>query len=554
MELAPAALCSLVGAGPGHPGLLTLRGAECLRQADLVLYDKLAPAALLELAPTAEKVCISTLGEEHPQRQAPIHETMIRAARAGKRVVRLKGGDPCLFGRGGEEAEALLRAGIPFEIVPGVTAALGAAAFAGIPLTHRRLASAVAFVTGHENPDKTEVAIDWAALARFSGTLVFYMGMSRLQRIARTLIGHGFDPNTPAAVVQQATTGAQQTLTAPLHVLAERARAEGLTAPAVIVIGRVVALRQELAWFEQRPLFGRRILVTRPRHQAGELVERLVEMGALPFMLPAVEIRPIDDWGPVDRALRTLATYHWLVFTSANGVHALLGRLPALGLDLRVLGSVQLACIGPRTAEALEQYHLRPDYIPQRYQSEDLAAGLKAVLRPGQRVLLARADRGRELLREQLAEVCTVEQVAVYRQVDAVDADEAVLGALRRGEIDYITLTSSNIARSLLSRLDATCRGRLERGEVQLVTISPVTSTEVARLSLPVAAEAGEATVTGLITALTALAQRETSRSAHLPEGVPGQVHHQGAGEQGHDIDGPVQAAEGNLHDDVEQE
>ncbi len=502
------ALCSLVGAGPGHPGLLTLRAVECLRQADLVLYDKLVPAALLEHAPQAEKICIADLTDGHPQRQLSVHEAMIRAARAGRRVVRLKGGDPSLFGRGGEEAEVLRRAGVPFEIVPGVTAALGAAAFAGIPLTHRNHASAVAFVTGHEHPEKPELALSWTALARFPGTLVFYMGMSRLERIARNLISHGRDPMTPAAVVQHACSGEQRTVTAPLHELPERARAEGVAAPALVLIGSVVALREELAWFEKLPLFGRRVLVTRPRHQAGELVQRLVELGAVPFVLPAVEIRPLDDWGPVDRALRALAEYEWLVFTSANGVHALLGRLPALGLDLRVLGPVKLACIGPKTAEALQQYHLRADLVPARYQSEDLAAALKEAIRPGARVLLARADRGRELLREQLGEVCAVEQVAVYSQVDAIETDEAVLGALRRGEIEFVTLTSSNIARALLSRLDATCRGRLERGEVRLVSISPVTSAEVYRLGLTVAAEASEATTAGLVEALVAVSAR----------------------------------------------
>ncbi len=260
----------LVGAGPGHPGLLTLRGAECLRQADLVLYDKLVSPLLLEHAPaTAQKRCVVELAPHHDERMVPIHEAMIVAARAGRRVVRLKGGDPYVFGRGAEEAEVLRQAGIPFEIVPGVTAALGAAAYAGISLTHRAVASAVAFVTGHENPHKPESVLDWDALARFPGTLVIYMGMSRLDRIVPSLLAGGKDADTPAAVVQWATLGEQRTLVTTLRELPRQVREEGLAAPALVFIGPAVALREQLDWFGHRPLFGRRVLVTRPRHQAG---------------------------------------------------------------------------------------------------------------------------------------------------------------------------------------------------------------------------------------------------------------------------------------------
>ncbi len=496
-------LVYLVGAGPGNPGLLTLRAAEVLGRADLVLYDRLVQAVLLEYAPApAQRVCVTELAPCHVERQAPVTELMIDAARAGRRVVRLKGGDPYVFGRGGEEAEALHRAGIAFEVVPGVTAALGTAAYAGIPLTHRTCSSAVAFVTGHEDPDKPESALDWGALARFPGTLVFYMGISRLPRIARALVEHGLNPTTPAAAVHAATTGRQVTVTAPLGELPARVRAAGIGSPGLVVVGPVVGLREPMNWFEHRPLFGKRVLVTRPRHQAGPLLRRIAELGGLPFLLPTVEVRPPADWGPVDRALAELGRFAWVVFTSANGVEAFLGRLRQLGRDLRALGGVKLAAIGPKTADALRQHGLEPDLVPPRYQSEDLAAALRQQVRPGDRVLLARADRGRELLREELAGACLVEQVAVYAQVDAVELDEAVLDHLRRGEIDFITLTSGNVARALLQRLDATCRARIESGEVQLVSISPVTSAEVRRLGLPVAREAREATAEGLVEAM----------------------------------------------------
>jgi uroporphyrinogen III methyltransferase/synthase len=493
----------LVGAGPGHPGLLTLRAVECLKQADLVLYDKLVSPLILDHAPpNAEKICVATIAPHHDERVVPIHEAMLAAARAGRRVVRLKGGDPLVFGRGAEEAEVLHAAGIPFEIVPGVTAALGAGAYAGISLTHRACASAVAFVTGHENPHKPESILDWNALAHFPGTLVIYMGMSRLDRIVASLVAAGKDPQTPAAAVHCATLGQQRTITAALSELPRRARDEGVTAPALLFIGQVVALRESLAWFERRPLFGRRILVTRPRQQAGALVERLLDLGAVPYVLPTVEIRDPADWSPVDQAIRSLQHYDWLVFTSANGAHAFLNRLDALGLDLRALGHIHIAAIGPKTAEALRDYRLTPDLVPARFQSEDLAAALLTRLQPGQRVLLARADRGRDVLREQLGSRCTVEQIAVYSQVDTVESDDEVMDALRRGEIEFVTLTSANIARSLLERLDATCLRRIAAGEIKLITISAVTTSEVEKLGYRVTAEATNATMEGVVEAM----------------------------------------------------
>jgi len=496
----------LVGAGPGDPGLLTLRAVEALAEADVVIHDKLVPPRLLEHAPeSARRICVGDLPGCHPDRWPHIHEAMIEQAQQGQCVVRLKGGDPFIFGRGGEEADALRRAGIPFEVVPGVTSALGAAAFAGIPLTHRAFASAVALITGHENPSKPDTSLDWAALARFPGTLVIYMGISRLPLIVRVLQEHGKDPQTPAAVVHRATTGEQQTLESPLCDLPARVLAEGVAAPAIIIIGEVVKLRPALAWFEHLPLFGKRVLVTRPRHQAGDMLRRLEQLGAVAFALPTVEIREPTEWGPVDRALSALDRYQWLVFTSANGVHALIRRLRQLGRDLRALGHLRLAVIGPATGDALRGYHLEPDLMPAEYRSESLAAVLKDRVR-GQHVLLARADRGRDVLRQELGPVANVEQVAVYSQVDAVDSQSDVFDCLRRGEIDYVTLTSSNIARALIRAMDDPCRARVMTGNLKLVTISPETSSAVAEMGLPVAGEATEYTSAGLLRAVVDLA------------------------------------------------
>jgi uroporphyrinogen III methyltransferase/synthase len=436
---------ALVGAGPGHPEFVTLRAVECLRCADLVLYDRLVPQRMLEhAAPTARCICIDSLHERHAQRIPYIHQTMIEAAKQGLRVVRLKGGDPFVFGRGGEEAAALGAAGISYEIVPGVTAALGAAACAAIPLTHRDYASGVAFIAGHEQPDKGDSALDFAALARFPGTLVFYMGVVRLPYLVQSLLQHGKPPDTPCAAVRWATTPQQQTVEAQLNELPQVVIHAEIKAPALIIIGSVVGLRRELAWFERRPLFGKHVLVTRPRHQAGDMVRQLEELGARTSLLPAVEVRPPADWSAVDRAIAELARYQWLVFTSANGVSFFMGRLRTVGRDLRALGSLRLAAIGPATADALREYLLEPDLMPDEYRSENLAAALRDQVR-GQRVLLARADRGRELLREELAAVAQVEQVAVYSQCDAVEWDAAVVEEWKTGAVDYLTLPTKNL-------------------------------------------------------------------------------------------------------------
>jgi uroporphyrinogen III methyltransferase/synthase len=498
---------ALVGAGPGNPALLTLRAVELLGQADLILYDRLVPIRLLDHgAPRAQRICVDSLHGTHPERWPEIYQIMIEAARQGQRVVRLKGGDPFVFGRGGEEAEALRQAGVAYEVVPGVTAALGAGAFAGIPLTHRQHVSAVAFVTGHEKPDKTDSFLDWAGLARFPGTLVVYMGMARLGHIIELLIANGKSGQTPAAAVHWATTGRQRTVTALLSELPAAVQKAGLKAPSLVIIGSVVSLRAELAWFEARPLLSKRIVVTRPRHQAGDMMSCLEQLGAVVSSLPAVEIREPEEWAPVDHALANLSAYQWVVFTSANGVEAFLSRLRQTGRDLRALGGIRLAVIGPATADALRRYHLEPDLIPNVYDSEGLSSALKERV-AGQRVLLARADRGRDVLREQLADVAEVEQITVYSQVDAIDRSSEALELLRRGDIDYVTLTSSNIARSFVRALDEDSLKLIRTGAVKLVSISPVTSAAIRELGLPVAAEARQSTAEDLVQAIIDLTQ-----------------------------------------------
>ena len=375
----------LVGAGPGSPGLLTVRGAEVLARADLVLYDQLVPERLLDLAPaTAERLCVRDLPGQHPDKYPHIHLKLIETANAGKTVVRLKGGDPLIFGRGGEEAEALRAAGLAYEIVPGVTAAIAAGAYLELPLTHRLHASAVAFVTGHELPNKPGNKLDWKALAAFPGTLAIYMGIARLPVIVGELLKYGKSPDTPVGIVERASLGEQRSVFATLATIEDARRHAGLEAPGLILIGDTVAQRAPHPWFESRPLFGQRVLVTRPAHQAAGMVRKLEHLGAVVSRMPVVEIRELADFAAVDRALDQLraGAWDWLVFTSANGVHALLRRLDAVGRDLRDLGSVKLAAIGPKTAAALREYRLRADLVPaSTFSSEGMVEALEAACR-----------------------------------------------------------------------------------------------------------------------------------------------------------------------------
>jgi uroporphyrinogen III methyltransferase/synthase len=477
----------LVGAGPGDPGLLTLRGKECLEQADFVLYDQLVSARILDLIPAqVEKKCVRELPGCHVERWPHIHQSLVDEARKGKCVVRLKGGDPLIFGRGGEEAEVLRQAGIPFEIVPGVTAALAAGAYLEIPLTHRTIASGIAFITGHEQPGKPASKLSWEAIANFPGTLVIYMGISRLAAISSELIRCGKPANTPAEAVSKASTGEQQSVTTTLEKLDEAVRQAGLVTPALVILGPVVELRPTKSWFECRPLLGKRILITRPRRQAEPMMHQLELLGAVPWLLPAVEIQEPPSWEPVDAAVEEIAhgAFHWLIFTSANGVKAFFQRLRSLGKDLRVLGRIRLAAIGSKTAEALREYHLDPDVVPaDDMRSEGFAPILQHKV-AGQRVLIAQVDRGRELLREQLSQVAVVETIVVYCQNDAVDPKSAVFDHLRRGEIDIVTLTSTSIAQSFLSACDETIKHRLLQGQIQVISNSARTTALVRELGI----------------------------------------------------------------------
>jgi uroporphyrinogen III methyltransferase/synthase len=487
----------LVGAGPGDPGLMTARSLELIASADAIFYDRLIPAGALDGArPDAELVYVGKAPGRPSLPQEEIGVRLIEAATAGKSVVRLKGGDPFVFGRGGEEGEALRAAGVEFEVVPGVTAGVAATAYAGIPVTHRDDASAVAFVTGHEDPEKDETALDWEALARFPGTLVFYMGVKRLAGNAAALIAAGRDTDEPAAAVERGTMDGQRTVVATLGTLTEAVEREGVGAPALIVVGPVVERRQELAWLERRPLYGKRVVVTRARAQASGLAATLHALGAEVVELPAIRIEPRLESEEVRRAVERIGEYALVCVTSANGAHLLFEALARAGLDARAIGGT-VAAIGPGTARGLAEHGIVADVVPERFVAEALVEALAPVEVEGRRALVARAAEARDVLPEALrkrgAEVDVVALYETVRETPAPEAVEAAQGA------DYVTFTSSSTVRNLTEALG----DRFPRG-ARVVSIGPVTSEAARDAGLEVHVEAERHDIDGLVTALLA--------------------------------------------------
>lgn len=502
----------LVGAGPGDPGLITQRGLELIRRAQCLVYDYLAnPALLQEADPRAELIYVGKKGGEHTLPQEEINRLLVARARAGKLVVRLKGGDPYLFGRGGEEAEELARAGIPFETVPGVSSALAVPAYAGIPLTHRRHASLVSFITGHEDPTKPASAIPWGMLAQSPGTLVFLMGVKNLPEISRQLIAGGKDPATPVAVIHRGTTPSQRTVVGTLRDIAAKVQEAGLTAPAIIVVGHVVELRPYLNWFETRPLWGRRIVVTRTRRQASAFSALLREYGAVCLEAPTIEIGPPDDdYAALDQALARLEAYQWLVFTSPNGVEAFFGRLFAQGRDLRALGNCRLAAIGVATAQVLKRCGLIADVIPKDFRAEALAASLIPLISPGDRILLPRAQEAREVLPQELSKCgALVEVVPSYKTRPASQLPAETAAALEAGEVDVLTFTSSSTATNF-ARLVGPERFRALGEKTLIAAIGPITAQTLANLGLAVQIQPQTYTIPALAAAIVDYFRQQT--------------------------------------------
>jgi uroporphyrinogen III methyltransferase/synthase len=485
----------LVGAGPGDPELLTLKGRRILESADAVLYDHLAPDALLALAPPhAERLYVGKKKSAHAFSQEEICAMLIERARRGLTVVRLKGGDPFLFGRGGEEAEALADAGIPFEVVPGVTTPLGIAAYTGVPLTHREHTSAVTFVTGH-----AVNSIDWDRVGH-AETLVIFMGLTTFSDIARELIARGRSLETPAMAVRWATRPDQETIVGTLATLPAQIAERGLKPPATIVVGEVVRLRGRLNWYERLPLFGKRIVVTRAAGQADALSSRLRALGADAVELPTIEIRPAADYAPLDRAIAELASYDWLIFTSANGVRFFLDRLDRSSTDLRSLRA-RICAIGPATRAAVEALHLKIDLIGKEYVAESLLEAFAAQDLAGKRVLLPRAAVARDLVPAELTRRgAHIDVVEAYRTEPPADAPERIRALFASPHRpDCITFTSSSTVRNFVAAAGTELSG------VHIASIGPVTSATARELGLTVATEALVFTVDGLVEAVLAL-------------------------------------------------
>ncbi|MEW5974859.1 MAG: uroporphyrinogen-III C-methyltransferase [Acidobacteriota bacterium] len=493
----------LIGAGPGDPELLSLKGLRCLQQADCVIYDYLVNPELLVHAPAeAERIFVGKVGGQKSITQEQISALVLNKAKAGKTVARLKGGDPFVFGRGGEEAEELARAGVPFEIVPGITSGYAAPAYAGIPVTHRDFSPSVAFITGHEDPQKETSMLAWDKVATGIGTLVFFMGVRNLPEIVENLVRHGRSPETPVALIQWGTLSRQEVVTGTLSNIVNQAEAAGLSSPAITIVGDVVRLREGLRWFEKRPLFGKRILITRPREQSEALRSQLSALGAEVISFPTIEIQAPDSWTPLDRAIQQIEDYHWLLFTSVNGVRSFFSRFRVQRRDIRDLKHLRIATIGPATQSAVQELLLQVEVLPDDFKAEGLLESLRDKVLKGQRVLLPRAKEAREIL--------PIELQKQGAQVDVVEAYQSVLPPISRERldevflqtpIDMIVFTSSSTVTNL-ARILAPLTPRDVLAQTAVACIGPITTQTARDWALEVAVQPSQYQVSALIDAI----------------------------------------------------
>jgi uroporphyrinogen III methyltransferase/synthase len=492
--------------------LITVRGLKLLEKATVVVFDYLANPQLLRHCPKAQTVYVGKQASQHAMSQEEINQLLVNLAKEGQRVVRLKGGDPFVFGRGGEECEALAAAGVKFEVVPGITAAIAGPAYAGIPVTHREMNSSFTLVTGHEKEgdyrDPTEKAlassIDWGALAKLP-CIAFYMGVKALPVICKRLIEQGMDGGMPAACIQWGTTAKQRTVVGTVGDLAEKVSEAKLTPPAITIVGRVVSLRETINWFETRPLFGETIVVTRTRQQASDLSEKLEELGARVIEAPTIEISPPKDWKVVDGALRAMGNFDWVIFTSANGVAHTKERLAAIGLDSRAFGGAKIAAVGEATAEAIgECLNLRVDLCPAAFVAEALGEELKRRGEvSGKRFLMLRADIARAVLAEQLqkAGAAEVADVAVYETKAVSSLPPAVNEALKERAVNWVTFTSSSTAKNFVKLLGKNYLEKL--AGVGIASIGPITTATLKELGMAPTAVAEDANLDGLVEAIS---------------------------------------------------
>ncbi|MFQ5432792.1 MAG: uroporphyrinogen-III C-methyltransferase [Nitrospinota bacterium] len=487
----------LIGAGPGDAGLITVRAIELIKSCDVIIYDYLANEKFLESAKKgAEIIYVGKKGGDHTLPQGGINELIVTKAKEGKSIARLKGGDPYIFGRGGEEAEELFDAGIEFEVVPGVTAAAAATAYAGIPLTHRSCTSTLALITGHEDPTKDDTAIAWDKISTGIGTLVFYMGVKNLPNIVENLVKNGRDPKTPVALIRWGSTPNQQTWTGTLETIVEVAKRENVQPPSLIVVGEVVSLRDRLGWFEKRPLFGKKIIVTRARAQASDFVERLRESGANTLEFPAIETVEPESWAELDAAVDNASKYDWIIFTSVNGLGFLLYRMKQTRRDIRDLAGPKLCAIGSKTADALESVGMRVDLVPDEFRAEAIIEAIGDV--KGKKILIPRALEAREVLPEELKKMgATVDIVTAYRTVKPQGKKNDILKMVRDGAVDMVTFTSSSTVTNFAGMFEKDELAEIQ-GKIKVASIGPITSETAKKLGFKIDVSPGEYTIDGL--------------------------------------------------------
>ncbi|OGO16752.1 MAG: uroporphyrinogen-III C-methyltransferase [Chloroflexi bacterium RBG_16_50_11] len=494
----------LVGAGPGDPGLITLKGVQCLEKADVIVYDRLLDDSLLERArPDAEKIFVGKASSDHTISQSQINRLLVEKAREGKHVIRLKGGDPFVFGRGGEEAAELGKNGITFEVIPGVTSAIAVPAYSGIPVTHRGLASSFTVITGHEDPAKGDSSINWDKLSTGADTLVFLMGMQNLNEIVKKLVEHGRSASTPAAVIKDGTRPSQRTVAGTLLDIVSRVKESGLTPPSIFIVREVVKLRETVRWFEHRPLFGKRVLVTMARHQASVLGKLLIEKGALPVELSAIAIRRIPDNQELRQAFGDLEQYGWTVFTSVNGVAAVFEELMTFKLDSRVFRGTKIAAIGPATLKALEARGIIADYCPSVYTTAGLIEGFRGKDIAGLKILLPRTDIADDELAKGLISMgAEVHEIAVYRTTPDLEAIAMAKEMLLSRRLDVVAFTSPSTVTSLVIALGP---GGASLDGVKIACIGPKTAETARKGGLKPDIVAGEHTIPGLVDAIERL-------------------------------------------------
>jgi uroporphyrinogen III methyltransferase/synthase len=501
----------IIGAGPGDVGLITIKAVNCLRLADVVVYDNLVNEELLKYSPDkARFIYAGKKGGDHTLSQDAINELLVQEAQYGNIVARLKGGDPFIFGRGGEEAEVLAVNGVPFEVIPGVTSAIAVPAYAGIPLTHRGLTSTVAFITGHEDPTKVKSDIDWQALTGI-GTLVFLMGVKNIGQITETLISHGKLPDTPAALIRQGTTPQQEIIAGTLGTIVELAQARKFSPPAILVVGKVVDLRDTLNWFEQKPLFGKGVVITRPERQADDLAQLLSAEGADPIHFPTIKIVPPESWQELDEAIEKLPTYEWLIFTSANGVHFFFERLRDKNKDIRELKGIKICCIGPATAGQIEDKGIKVDLVPKQFIAEGILQSFAAMDLNRRKILIPRAAQARDILPEGLKKQgAEVDVVTTYRTINSGKKKEELAAMIYDNKVDVITFTSSSTVTNFVEIMgrDFTLPPRID-----VACIGPVTAATAKKAGFKIDISREEYTMEGLVQSLIKHVKNKSSRA-----------------------------------------